>query len=162
MKSKLLGLLAASAALLACAAHSAQADNLSIKYTTTAQAWTGSGSPLVYLSGGGVQSFVFTNPLAGYVSVTFNAECQVRGPTSSWLVLRAYIDGNFTAVPPSGGDTAFCSGSGNTTAAAAVSRPSMTVGKVLSAGSHSFAITAHVIGSHTQTYLDDTITVVAR
>jgi hypothetical protein len=159
MKSKLLGLLTASAALLASAAGPAQADNLRTSFTTVPQAWLGGAVQNVRLIDSGATSFGFTNPLTGFVAVTYTAECELIASSFSWIAITVLIDG--TTVIPSGSDAAFCSGRG-TGVGGGWSRNSITVVRGLAAGNHTVAVRAQVFGTHTGARLDDTTILVAR
>ena len=90
MKSKLLGLLAAGAALLGGATGPAQADNLRAANTTIAQFWTDNLQQDVRLNDNGLLNLRFTNPLAGLVSVTYTAEVQLLANQASFMAISTF------------------------------------------------------------------------
>lgn len=158
MKSKILGLLAAGAALLAGAEGPAKADNLESRYTTVSQVWGGNPVQNVRLTDGGALSFGFNNPLIGFVSVTYTAECEVIGPTISYVAVTVLIGG--AAVVPSGSDAAFCSGQGAN--AGGKSRHSITVMRALLPGNYTVSVKAQLFGAAVSGRLDDTTILVER
>ena len=159
MKSKLLGLLAAGAALLGGATGPAQADNLRAANTTIAQFWTDNLQQDVRLNDNGLLNLRFTNPLAGLVSVTYTAEVQLLANQASFMAISIFIDGQLV-VPPSG-DTVFISGNFSVPSGGLASH-SITVAKSLTAGVHNARVRAQVFGALSSARLDDTTILIAR
>lgn len=155
--------LALTTLCLAAFALPAKADNLQHAITTIPQAWTGPARQNIRLNDGGALVISFSNPLAGFVSVTFNAECSLIGLQSSYIAVTILIDD--VVIPPSGFDAAFCSGRGTNTAGG-LSRNSFTVNRLLPAGVHSVKVFAQaltaLVGSQLSARLDDVTILVER
>jgi hypothetical protein len=151
--------LAGAALFLVAAAAPGQADNLQQSFATVPQAWAGPAAQNIRLNNGGLVLLPFANPLAGIVSVTFNAECQLIAAPTSYISISVIIDG--VATPPSGSDAALCSGRGAGLPGGWV-RGSFTVNRPLAAGGHNVRVTAQVFGAHTGARIDDVTIMVER
>ena len=151
--------LAAATLCLAAVALPAQADNLNASFTTEPQAWVGNVAQNIRLTPGGATFVSFGNPLAGIVSVTYTAECQLIAPAFSYLHVTVFID-NIVAAP-SGPDAAFCSGRG-ANVQGGWARQSITVSRFLGAGLHSARVVGQVTNFHTGARLDDTTILIER
>ena len=159
MLRKLIGLLTAGGLCLAGATLPAQADNLSASFTTVPRSWLGNLSQALVITSGGSSSLSFFNTSIGTVSVTYTAECQLNGASSSWLHVSVVIDGVVT--PPSGPDAAFCSGQG-VGVTTGWARHSITVARVLASGVHSVSVRGQVAGVHAGARIDDSTILVTR
>ena len=151
--------LAAATLCLAAVALPAQADNLNASFTTEPQAWVGNVAQNIRLTPTGATFVSFGNPLAGIVSVTYTAECQLIASPTSWLHVTVLID-NIVAAP-SGPDAAFCSGRG-ANVQGGWARQSITVSRFLGLGVHSVRVVGQVAGAHTGARLDDTTILIER
>lgn len=151
--------LASAVLCLAALALPAKADNLAANFTVVPQAWVGNVAQNIRLTTGGLLVVPFGNPLGGPVSVTFTAECQLVAAPLSWLHVTVLID-NIVAAP-SGPDAAFCSGRG-AGVLGGWARQSITVSRLLGAGTHSARVVGQVSGAHTGARLDDTTILIER
>ena len=143
----------AALATLGCASLPAFADNL----RSTFHVGNTSYLAAVFLPLSGAATTVsFSVPVAGIVSITFNAKCFVDGPSAqTYTDLDVLIDG--IAVPPTNGAfDVFCGDYGGLT------RTSLTVGKSLTAGNHTVRIRAATYNNAFQAFIGDSTLIVSR
>ncbi len=151
--------IAAAVAAFISTSPPASADNLVFSYTLSAQSWFTTLAQSVRLSEGGVLRIPFTNPVAGLVSVTFTAECQIIAASTSTLGVDIWIDN--TVVPVTNGDDAICAGRG-ANVQGGWTRHSITVARSLTAGSHFVRVDAITSGLHNGARLDDVTLLISR
>ncbi len=159
MSRKIFGILAAATLGVAAASLPVRADNLTANFTTIPQSWVGNAAQNIRLSPAGALVLPFVNPLAGTVSVTYTAECQLIAASTSWLHVTVLIDN--VVVVPTGPDAAFCSGRG-IGVSGGWARQSVTVSRLLGAGPHNVRVLGQVNGVHTSARLDDTTVLIER
>ena len=124
----------------------------------TSQQIRGCGTHVIDLNGAaaGTDARVFMGA-SGPLVALFNAECTVKGATDTkWLDINMYIDG--LLVPPSNGDNAFCTSTGDNSLSGHWVSASTNGHRYVRAGWHTVRVTARIAGCSAgdQFRIDDT------
>jgi hypothetical protein len=112
------------------------------------------GPTALPLNDSGATAFTFpSGPGSKLVAITFSAECAIGGGPGNWLNIRVMVDDK--AVPPSGGDDAFCSGNGTATHEDGWVTASRTVAVRLGPGQHEVQVFVTLVGSASAGWIGD-------
>ena len=130
-------------------------------YNTNAQVF-GCGTHTIDLNGpaAGTDVIVSMGASPGNLVALFNAECTVKGATDTkWLDINVFING--VLIPPSTGDNAFCTSTGDNSLSGHWVSASTNGHRFVGAGNHVIRVQGTLMGcvAGDQWRIDDTSTI---